>query len=389
MELEGVRIDRKWFADLSKKAELQLDEIASDIYGIAGKIFKINSPKQVAEILFEELKLPTQKKGKSGAFSTDVTVLESISHLHPLPAKLLEYRQIEKLKGTYMDPLPTMIHHKTGRVHTSFNQTVAATGRLSSSNPNLQNIPVRSDAGKLIRQGFVPRAAGWKLIAADYSQIELRILAHLSGDEALIEAFTSGNDVHRMTASRIFGTPLPEVTSAQRGQAKAINFGIIYGMSDARLSRDLELSRDDAKKFIEDYFRVYSGVHGFIENTKEQAKKSGYVTTMLGRRRFVSDIDSRNFQARGLAERIAVNTPIQGSSADMIKLAMIRVDGRIRREKLEGRMILQVHDELIVDAPEGEVETMVQILREEMAAALPLRVPIVVDVAVGNNWAEC
>ncbi|MBI1291249.1 DNA polymerase I [bacterium] len=389
MELEGVRIDRPWFAEMSRKAEFQLDEIASEIYGIAGKIFKINSPKQVAELLFEDLKLPSQKKGKSGAYSTDVTVLESISHLHPLPAKLLEYRQIEKLKGTYIDPLPTMIHPKTGRVHTSFNQTVAATGRLSSSNPNLQNIPVRSDAGKLIRQGFIPRAEGWKLIAADYSQIELRILAHLSGDEALIEAFTSGADVHAMTASRIFGLPLGEVTSAQRGQAKAINFGIIYGMSDSRLSRDLELSKSDAKRFIEDYFRVYSGVHRFIESTKEQAKRDGFVSTILGRRRFIADIDSRNFSARSFAERIAVNTPIQGTSADMIKLAMIRVDERIRREKLAGRMILQVHDELIIDAPESEVEAMTRILREEMAAALPLRVPIVVDVAVGNNWAEC
>jgi len=389
MELEGVRIDRKWFARLSKESELQLDEIASQIYGIAGKIFKINSPKQVGEILFDELDLPTQKKGKSGAYSTDVSVLESISHLHPLPAKLLEYRQVEKLKNTYLDPLPTMIHPRTGRVHTSFNQTVAATGRLSSSNPNLQNIPVRSEAGRQIRQGFIPRAEGWKLVAADYSQIELRILAHLSDDEALIAAFTSGGDIHALTASRIFGIPLADVTPKQRSQAKAINFGIIYGMGEARLARDLELETVEARRFIEDYFRAYSGVQRFIEETKEQARRDGHVTTLLGRRRFVPEIKSRNFQARGFAERIAVNTPIQGTSADMIKVAMVRVDARLRREKLQARMILQVHDELIIDSPESEVDAVRAVLREEMAAALPLRVPVVVDVAVGDNWAEC
>lgn len=389
MELEGVRIDTNWFARLAKEADEQLEAMTREIHAIAGTPFKINSPKQVGELLFEKIGLKGGKRGKTGAFSTDMSVLEELSSQHPLPAKLLEYRQIEKLKSTYITPLPSLIHPRTGRVHTSFNQAVAATGRLSSSNPNLQNIPVRTEAGRAIRQGFIPRADGWRLFAADYSQIELRILAHLSGDSSLIEAFKSGGDVHTLTASKIFHLAVSEVTSTQRSQAKAINFGIIYGMSSARLARDLGMHPDEAKQFIEDYFRIYSGVHDFIEGTKARARRDGYVTTMVGRRRYVTDIEARNFQQRSFAERVAVNTPIQGTSADMIKLAMIRVDERLRRERLEARMILQVHDELIFDAPQGELQVLEQLVREEMANALPLSVPLRIDTASGLNWAEC
>jgi len=388
METEGVKIDRAHFQKLSAEAGKTLQKLTGEAHQIAARPFNLNSPKQVAELLFEELKLPSQKKGKSGTPSTDVSVLESLADMHPLPNKLLEFRQVEKLKSTYMDPLPSMVHFKTGRVHTSFNQAVAATGRLSSSSPNLQNIPVRTEAGRLIRRGFIPRAVGWKLLAADYSQIELRILAHLSGDDALSEAFRSGGDIHALTASKMFHLPLADVTSTQRGQAKAINFGIIYGMSDFRLSNDLGIPRGEAKRFIEDYFRVYAGVGRFIEETKEGARRNGYVTTMLGRRRQLPDINARNGNDRQQAERIAVNTPIQGTSADMIKLAMLRVSERIARENLRARMILQVHDELIFDAPEDELEVLDPLVREEMTNALPLSVPVKVDVATGANWEE-
>jgi DNA polymerase I len=388
MELEGVRIDHKYFRLLSGEATIQLAIYEKAIFELAGRPFKVNSPKQVAEILFTDLGLPPQKKGKTG-YSTDVTVLEALRSMHPLPAKLLEYRQTEKLKNTYLDPLPGLIQLETGRVHSSFNQTVTATGRLSSSNPNLQNIPVRTEQGRKIRAGFTPRQQGWVLLSADYSQIELRILAHLSGDDALCEAFSSGQDVHTLTASRIFAVPVEEVTSQMRGQAKTINFGIIYGMSDFRLSRDLEISRQQAKQFIEDYFAAYSGVKNFIEETKEKARKEGAVRTLLGRRRFVPGINNRNANERHFAERIAVNTPIQGTSADMIKLAMLKVVARMEKENLQSKMILQVHDELIFDTPHEEVEGLTKLVVEEMEGAMALSVPLRVDVGMGANWAEC
>ncbi len=386
MELEGIRIDIDYFRQLSKDADEKLLKITGEIYEIAGEELNINSSKQVAALLFEKLQLPAGKKGKSGVYSTDVTVLEGLKNVHPLPAKLLEYRQIEKLKNTYIDPIPSMVSPRTGRLHSSFNQTIAATGRLSSSNPNLQNIPVRTEAGRLIRKGFIPREENWKLLAADYSQIELRILAHLSGDEALTEAFRSGEDIHTLTASKIFGVALDQVAPEQRSGAKAINFGIIYGMTEYRLARDLDIPRGKARQFIEDYFRVYSGVSEFIKATKEKARVDGYVTTLLGRRRFVPDLNARNFNQRSLAERIAVNTPIQGTSADMIKLAMIRVARRIEKEKLQSRMLLQVHDELIFDVPDEEVEKLGPIVKQEMAEALPLDVPIQIDMEVGESW---
>jgi len=388
MELEGVRIDPAYFTELARDIERDLALVRESVYEAAGREFNINSPKQVGEILFEELKLPTSKKVKTG-YSTDVTVLEDLKKIHPLPARLLEFRHLDKLRSTYVEALPRAIHPLTSRVHTSYGQTDAATGRLSSNDPNLQNIPVRSSDGMRVRRGFTPRQPGWSFVAADYSQIELRILAHMSGDAALTEAFKSGSDVHALTASKVLGIPLAELTPAQRNQAKAINFGIIYGMSAFRLARDMELDRATAEKFIADYFAVYSGVKNFIENTKSEARETGFVRTLCGRRRPILEINSRNYSARGQAERIAVNTPIQGTSADMIKLAMVRIDHRITREKLAARMILQVHDELIIDSPDAEVETVMSLVCEEMTAALPLGdVPIKVDVNSGPNWAE-
>jgi len=387
MELEGVRIDREHFKRLGGEVAARLATLTAEIHALAGRPFNINSTKQLGEILFDELNLPRQKKTTTG-WSTDVTVLEALSDKHPLPAKLLEYRQLEKLRGTYIESLPSLVKGKTGRIHTSFNQTVAATGRLSSSDPNLQNIPVRTEMGRQIRAGFIPRESGWMLVAADYSQIELRILAHMSGDEALREAFLSGGDVHALTAARIFHKPLPEVGKAERDSAKAINFGIIYGMTAFRLGRDLGMGTGEAERFIENYFKVYAGVKAFIDRTLEECRRDGYVRTLAGRRRFIPDINAANHNARMQAERIAVNTPIQGTSADMIKVAMIRSDARLRREGLRARMILQVHDELILDAPEEEVGAVESLLVKEMASAMPLDVPVKVDVGSGSTWAE-
>ncbi|MCC6547721.1 DNA polymerase I [Candidatus Sumerlaeota bacterium] len=388
METEGVRIDKEHFQHLSRNSAEELDDLRKEIYGIAGRTFNLNSPKQVGEILFDELKLPGGKRGKTGAYSTDVSVLESLSDLHPLPSKMVDYRQVEKLKSTYIDTLPELVQSNTGRIHTSYNQTVAATGRLSSNSPNLQNIPVRTEAGRAIRRGFLPRDPKWKLMAADYSQIELRILASLSGDAALVDAFRTGGDIHALTASKVMGIPVAELTSEQRNQAKAINFGIIYGMSDFRLSKDLGISRAKARQFMDEYFQVYSGVKDYIEKTKQEAREKGYVTTLLGRRRYIPDIRSSNANTRGFGERVAVNAPIQGTSADMIKVAMIKIARDIAKEKMSARMILQVHDELIFDCPEEEVEKLHDLVKEDMTNAMTLKVPIRVDIEVGDNWSE-
>ncbi len=388
MELEGVRLDTAHFKNLSKEWQAQSESLTDEIYQIAGHPFNINSPKQVGTVLFEELNLTPLTKTKSG-YSTDVATLEALRNDHELPAKLLEYRQIEKLRGTYVDPLPRMINPVTGRIHTSYNQTIAATGRLSSMDPNLQNIPIRTEEGRRIREGFLPRQDGWKLLSADYSQVELRILAHLSQDETLVHAFNSGEDVHTITACRMFKVDAADVTEEMRSRAKVINFGIIYGISAFRLSNEFKISQEEAKAFISSYFEVYSGVKQFIDDTIASAKEHRFVTTMLGRRRSVPDISSRNFNQRSGAERIAVNTPVQGTSADMIKLAMLRIDKRLRDENFQGKMILQVHDELIFDAPETELDALTEMVREEMRNALPLDVPIKVDVSIGSNWAEC
>jgi len=390
MELTGVRIDLPHFARLEKETRDRLRELERDAHAAAGCVFNLASPKQIAQVLFERLRLPTRRKGKTG-FSTDVSVLESLyaETRHPLLPILLEHRAAEKLLNTYIAALPRLVHPVTGMIHTSFNQTSVATGRLSSSEPNLQNIPVRTPQGRQIRQGFVPSAPGRVLLAADYSQIELRLLAHVSGDPALVEAFRHGADIHRATAARIFRCAPGEVTDEMRARAKTVNFGVIYGISPHGLAAQLGISRGEARQFIEEYFAAYPGVRSWIERTLTEARRMGVVTTLRGRRRAITGLNSPNPNQRAFAERIAINTPIQGSAADMIKIAMIALDRRLRRENFQARMILQVHDELIFDVPESETGRLSQAVREEMEGAMPLSIPVVVDIKTGANWSEC
>lgn len=389
MEMTGVRIDREHFATLSTALDSRLADLAGDIFALAGKSFNLNSPKQVADVLFGDVGLKPIKKGKTG-YSTDVAVLEQLSRQgHPLPRKILDYRQLEKLKSTYADTLPRMVNPTTGRIHTSYNQAVAATGRLSSSDPNLQNIPIRTAEGREIRRGFIPLEDGHVLLAADYSQIELRVLAHFTHDPSLIEAFREGEDIHRLTAGRMFGCSPADVTDAMRGQAKTVNFGIIYGMSAHRLAAQLEISRTQAGQFIDDYFAAYPRVRHWTREIVASARETGFVTTLSGRRRKIADITSRNHNLRAAAERVAINTPIQGTAADLIKIAMIAVDERLRTMGMTARMIMQVHDELIFDLPEAEVDAVGTAVCEEMERAMTLEVPLRVDVKVGRNWAEC
>jgi len=388
MEWNGIAIDAAYFRNLSHRTKRELDKLETECYEIVGHPFNLNSPKQVSSILFEEIKLAPMKKGKMG-YSTDVTVLQALSKVHPLPMKLLEYRKYEKLLSTYIDALPEQINPETGRIHTSYIQTGTATGRLSSRDPNLQNIPVRTPQGREIRAGFIPGHKGWRLLSADYSQIELRILAHLSGDETLIKAFQKGEDIHELTAIRIFGGVKDLITPQIRDAAKTINFGVIYGMSAHRLASDLEIPRSAAKKFIDDYFKTYSGVKIWIDQTIQEAREKGYVTTLLGRKRYVPDLRSSNKNIRAGAERIAVNTPIQGTSADMIKKAMIQIHQRLKKEQLSSKLLIQVHDELIFEAPENEIDRLKPLVIEEMECALPLNVPVRVSVKIGANWAEC
>ena len=387
MELEGVRVDTEVFKELSWKLAGQLDKLEREIHGLAGREFNINSTQQLGKILFEEMKLPAAKKTKTG-YSTDVAVLEKLALEHELPGKVLEYRTLSKLKSTYIDALPGLINPATGRIHTSFNQAVTATGRLSSSEPNLQNIPIRSETGREIRRAFVPSDEQKALMSADYSQIELRILAHLSGDEELCGAFRDGVDIHDRTSSKIFGVPIDEVTSDMRRKAKVANYGILYGISAPKLAADIGIKQEDAERFIESYFEVVPRVKGYIDSVVEQARRNGYVTTIMNRRRYIPDINSPNFGVRGFAERTAINTPIQGSAADLIKMAMIQIDERIADRGLRSVMILQVHDELVFEVPLDEVEQMSLLVKEIMETAYPLNVPIVADVRSGHNWLE-
>ncbi len=387
MELAGVALNREILAEMSESFGIQISTLEKKAHEIAGRNFNLASPKQLQEILFSELGLPTQKKTKTG-FSTDSSVLETLAPLHELPAMLLEHRVLSKLKGTYLDALPRLINPNTGRIHTSFNQAVTATGRLSSSNPNLQNIPIRSDRGRDIRFAFVA-CPGCVLVSADYSQVELRVLAHLSGDQALSEAFHKNEDIHARTAQAIFGYPKDEVPpKTERDQAKAVNFGVIYGKTEFSLGKELHIPRVEARRFIDGYFSLYAGVKRFMDETIEQARKDSYVTTLLGRRRALKEIQSSNHNVRQHAERMARNTPIQGTAADLLKVAMIKVDRRLKKEKLKTRMILTVHDELIFEVPEQEVEEVVPLIKEEMESALRLDVPLLVDIGVGPNWAE-
>ncbi len=386
MELVGVKIDTAFFHNLSVEFQGALGKVEKEIHELSGGPFNINSPKQLGSILFDQLKLSQPKKTKTG-YSTDVKVLTRLAAEHPLPRLVLEYRSLAKLLSTYIEALPRLVNPATGRIHTSFNQAVAATGRLSSSDPNLQNIPIRTADGRRIRQGFVPEP-GMVMLSADYSQIELRVLAHVSEDPGLQEAFKKDEDVHAHTASLLFGCGLEAVTDDMRRQAKVINFGVIYGMGSFSLAQQLDISREEAKAFIDQYFQTYRGVQIWREACLEQVRERGYVTTLLNRRRYVRDLTSKNQGVRAMAERTAVNTPIQGTAADIIKLAMIRVFKRLQEEGLQTRMLLQVHDELVFEGPEAELEAVKNLVREEMEGVMPLQIPLKVDMQAGKNWSE-
>jgi DNA polymerase-1 len=388
MEGHGVIIDPQVLGQLSKEMEVQIDRLTKRIYELAGVEFNMNSPKQLGEILFDKLNLPAPKKlKKSGQYSTSVEILEQLSTNYELPRQMLEYRQLAKLKSGYVDALPKLVNPRTGRVHTSFNQTIAATGRLSSSNPNLQNIPIRSELGMKIRAAFVP-AGGHVLLAADYSQIELRVLAHFSKDPVLIDSFRRGEDIHSRTAMEVFGVHPGMQTPELRRRAKAINFGIVYGQTAFGLAKELEVSNREAQKFIDSYFEHYRGVKEWIDETIAETRKTEISRTLHGRLRQIPDIRSKNPNLRGFAERTAVNSPIQGTAADLIKLAMIRIHHLLKHEKMHTRMLLQVHDELVFEVPEGEVEAAEKLVKREMETVVELAVPVVVDIGVGKNWME-
>jgi DNA polymerase-1 len=366
--------------------EEEIARLSGEIYEIAGKAFNINSPQQLGKVLFEDLNLPAPtKSGKGKVISTAADVLEDLAEEHEIASKVLEHRQLSKLKGTYADSLPVLIDPATGRVHTTFNQAGAATGRLSSSNPNLQNIPIRTELGREIRAAFIPEP-GWKLIVADYSQIELRLLAHMSHDPVLTEAFRNGEDIHTRTAAEVLGIPPLMITREQRNNAKAVNFGIVYGQTPFGLSKQLGIDRKEAELYIRSYFERYAGVRRFIDSTIAEVRRTGMAVTLFGRRRPIPDMNSRNPTARNFAERTAVNTPLQGTAADMIKLAMIRIAEKLRNK--ETRMLLQVHDELVFEAPPAEVDEMRAMVKTEMESVRKLDVPMVVDVGIGDNWRD-
>ena len=386
IEMNGVKIDIDLLRDFSKEIESQLLKKMEQIYGMAGGVFNINSSQQLGKILFDKLKLPVIKKTKTG-YSTDVGVLEKLSLHHDLPLEILGYRNLTKLKSTYIDALPKLCHPETGRVHTSYNQTVTATGRLSSSDPNLQNIPIRTEEGNRIRQAFIPEK-GWVMVSADYSQIELRVLAHLSQDETLIEAFEKDEDIHSRTASEIFGVSMESVTPSMRREAKVINFGIIYGMSAYGLSQQLKIEPKIAQAYIDEYFKKYAGVRTYSQKSLEEARGKGSVTTLLNRRRYLPEINSPTIAIRQASERMAINTPLQGTAADIIKVAMIRIQNRLEEGLLSTKMIMQVHDELVFEIPEEEIQKAVPMIQNEMETVMKLSVPLRVSIHSGKNWAE-
>jgi len=388
MEMSGIEVDTEYLKTLSGNLAERLQGLTSTIYDVAGEEFNINSPKQLSYILFEKLGMPAKKKTKTGYSTNEAVLAELSSNGYELPSSILAYRSVAKLKSTYVDALPVAINPGTGRVHTSFNQAVTETGRLSSSGPNLQNIPIRTEEGREIRRAFVPGGECSLLLAADYSQIELRMLAHLSGDATLTEAFRNDEDIHSRTASLIFGLPLDQISSDMRSQAKTINFGVVYGMGAFRLARELDLTLADAKKFIDSYFETYSGVRSYFDEVVESARENMYVTTISGRRRRIAEINSRNRNAREFAERTAINTPVQGSAADLIKLAMIKIGEFFSSEDLKSRLLLQVHDELVFEVSEAELDTIKENVRSLMENAMLLDVPVKVDVGVGKNWLE-
>jgi len=386
IEWNGIGIDCDKLSHLSQDFSAQIMALEEKIYTFAEGEFNINSPKQLGEVLFDRLGLPHGKKTKTG-WSTAVDVLQKLADKHEIVSLVLEYRSLAKLKGTYTDALPRLVHPDTGRIHTSFNQAVTATGRLSSSDPNLQNIPIRSVAGRKIREAFVP-TAGHLLLAADYSQIELRVMAHLANEQALQQSFQREDDIHQQTASEIFDIFPALVTDEMRRRAKTINFGVLYGMGAFSLGKDLNITTKEAKKYIDRYFERYPQVNQFIEARKEEARQHLYVKTLLGRHCAVADINSKNGQIRSYAERNAVNYPVQGSAADIIKVAMIAVHKRLTAEGLHSKMVLQVHDELVFDVPEAELQQLQNLVQEEMESAVTLRVPINVSIGYGKNWRE-
>jgi DNA polymerase-1 len=387
IEWTGISIDLPWFHSLKDRFRRERQKVEQQIYAAAGTEFNINSNLQLREILFTRLGLPVLKKTSTGP-STDASVLQELADAgHTIPGLLMEYRELSKLENTYLDALPAMVNPHTGRLHTSFNQTVAATGRLSSSDPNLQNIPIRRELGRDIRRGFIPRS-GWTLLAADYSQIELRLLAHLSNDPAFVEAFKAGGDIHRQTAAIIFDVPVDQVTSEMRARAKTINFATIYGQGAHALSRQLKIEHAEAKEFILRYFERFRGIRQYLDSMVDFAREHGYVTTIFGRRRYIPELRERNFNIRAFGERTAANSPIQGSAADLIKIAMIRIDDALREGKHEARMLLQVHDELVFEVPPDEMDSVKTLVKQEMENAAQLSVPLVVDIGSGANWLD-
>jgi len=385
MAQAGITIDVDFFQAMRSRLKRELDQIQDEIYKLAGGDFNLNSPTQLRQLLFDKLELPVLKKTKTGP-STDASVLEELASMgHEIPRLMMEYRELEKLRSTYVDALPQLINPDTKRIHTSFNQTVAATGRLSSSDPNLQNIPIRTDLGREIRKGFVA-APGMTFLAVDYSQIELRVMAHFSGDDAFVTAFNEGIDVHRQTASVIFEVPVDDVTSEQRGQAKTVNFATLYGQGPFSLARQLGISREEAKEFIATYFERFAGVRDYLDAQVQMARDTGYVETLMGRRRFVPELRAGNWNMRQFGERVAQNTPIQGTAADMMKKAMIDVQSALDESGTEATILLQVHDELLLEVPDGEVDAVRDLVVEKMEGAVELSVPIVADWGVGKSW---
>jgi DNA polymerase-1 len=388
MERTGVRVDPKDLDKMSKKMDKEVRRLESEIWMLAGSEFNINSPAQLAEILFDKLNLqPPARRGKGKVRSTAADVLEEMSAQHPLPAKIIEFREVSKLKSTYVDALPKLIHPDTGRLHTSFSQTTAATGRLSSSDPNLQNIPIRTELGREIRAAFVAEK-GRILLSADYSQIEVRVMAHFSGDPVLIAAFRNGEDIHARTAQEVFGVGPLAQTAEHRRAAKAINFGIIYGLSAFGLAQQLDIAQKEAAQFIAAYFNRYQGVKKFLDNVLVETRKTGVAKTLFGRIRPIPEINSPQQQLRGFAERTALNSPLQGTAADLIKLAMINIHERLAKEKFEAKMILQVHDELVFEAAPKERAALEKLVREEMEGVHKLAVPLVVEISSGPNWRD-
>lgn len=386
MESEGISLDTKQLKVMEKELEETIGNIEAEIFEITGEEINLNSPKQVGELLFNKLELPVIKKTKTG-FSTDSSVLETLDgkNISPVPGLILQHRELGKLLSTYVKTLPELVHKRDKRLHTHFNQHVAATGRLSSNNPNLQNIPIRTELGRKIRKAFVPKK-GCVLLGADYSQVELRLLAHFSEDPTMLKAFKNGEDIHRQTASEVMGVPLKEVTSEERSKAKAVNFGLMYGQSSFGLAGQLKISRKEAKDYITRYFEKFSSVKGYLDGLKEKAEETGYAITMSGRKRFLPDIKSKNRTVKSMAERVAINSPIQGTAADIIKMAMIEISGKLKKEKLETKMLLQVHDELIFEVPEKEVDKVSKIVKETMENVVSLKVPLTVDMGTGKDW---